>query len=102
MAQQGGVGVPVSLLVREGDAIGIRMSVITLTDRRPGAPPHLTAGLKARSVLATTPQWGTRMDESGATATVDSHRVSPLPGWRTRWQPRRKMPRERIAVSVRD
>jgi hypothetical protein len=37
MAQQG-VGAPFSLLVREGNAIGIRMSVITLTDRRPGAP----------------------------------------------------------------
>ena len=37
MAQ--GVGAaPFSLLLREGDAIGIRMSVITLTDRRPGAP----------------------------------------------------------------
>ena len=36
MAQ--GVGVPFSLLVREGDAIGMRMSIIQLQDRRPGAP----------------------------------------------------------------
>ena len=36
MAQ--GVGGPFTLLVREGDAIGMRMSVIRLQDHRPGAP----------------------------------------------------------------
>ena len=35
MAQ--GMGVPFSLLVRAGDAIGMRMSVIRMQDRRPGA-----------------------------------------------------------------
>ena len=34
-------------------------------------------------MLAITP-WGTLMHESGAAATFDSHRVSPLPGWCTR------------------
>ena len=38
--------------------------------------------------------------EPGAAATFDSHRVSPLPGWCTRWQPRRKMERKRIARSA--
>ena len=56
---------------------------------------------ESRFVHAITPQ-GTRAHESGAMATFDSHRVSPLPGWRTRWQPRRKMPREGIALSARD